>query len=399
MPTDAVFCMLVSVTSFALITPTLFLVFSGMLLAAGRAWRSRDAQALGLALLCVSGGITVQTLVRPQSQIVPLWFIWSFSACYLTAAAGAAWAIALRLRVRRHWPLVAVCWAVVMLWQYWFTQVQASMPARVYGLSAGAIVIFSLPLWQWRAMRVRHCFDACLRWVCVMGVAVHVLRTMLQIPSGLEVPVAQYPQTTFWLGLHLFLIALCCTLAGLLVLGAWQDVLQRMNGERLQDPLTQLLNRRGFNEQLADAMARERRHPTAVGWGVLAMDLDHFKAVNDRWGHAAGDEVLQSVAHTLQQHIGRCDLLARFGGEEFIWLLADRTPAQTLQAAHQVRIALASTPQPCLQGASVTVCVGVSYMSQLTVDAMAQSMHRADRHLYAAKQAGRNGVVADALLN
>ena len=185
-----------------------------------------------------------------------------------------------------------------------------------------------------------------------------------------------------------------------------QRELQTVNTElealARRDGLTGLLNRRGADEQLAREYARHRRNGRA--FAVALIDIDHFKAVNDNHGHAAGDEVLRDVAQALARHVRQSDMVARQGGEEFLLLMpeTDLDGARTL--CEKLRVAVAAVRVPLLaaeaqggsRAAAVTVSIGVAGMAG-DPDAPAEPallVEAADRALYAAKEGGRNRVVS-----
>jgi diguanylate cyclase (GGDEF)-like protein len=156
------------------------------------------------------------------------------------------------------------------------------------------------------------------------------------------------------------------------------------------DSLTQLLNRRSWFEQsqrLA-AMAERSGRPLAV----ILLDADHFKHVNDSYGHDVGDMVLQAMSRVLQHTVRRSDLVGRYGGEEFVVLLPETDAPTALQIAERMRQTVASQPVVANeQQLTITVSLGVATAQGKTLDLTALLM-QADRALYAAKHAGRNCV-------
>ena len=120
-------------------------------------------------------------------------------------------------------------------------------------------------------------------------------------------------------------------------------------------------------------------------------DLDHFKSVNDTYGHQAGDEAIKSLAALLKGACRPGDLVARYGGEEFVMLCADCDNAAAARRAEQVRMALAQMPQPKLNGRPITVSFGVTEIQP--GDTAETMLRRADRALLMAKAKGRNTVV------
>lgn len=163
-----------------------------------------------------------------------------------------------------------------------------------------------------------------------------------------------------------------------------QSELQRLAST---DALTGLLNRRSWDE--ANALERERERRWGDGHAVIALDLDHFKRVNDSHGHAAGDAVLKAVGGLLAQRFRKLDAVARIGGEEFGVLLPHTPLAEAAALAEGLRQAIEALRIPV--GATVlgvTASVGVAHSSEAAdVGALA------DARSYAAKRAGRNRVV------
>lgn len=157
------------------------------------------------------------------------------------------------------------------------------------------------------------------------------------------------------------------------------------------DPLTQCLNRRALMEALHREQARCERH--GGSFGLIMLDLDHFKAINDQHGHAGGDQVLVSAARSLRELCRPTDHVGRWGGEEFLCLLSQTDPASLQQKAEALRRHLQDTPVP-LPGASlqITASIGVAcHQPGLSLQAL---IEQADAALYRAKDAGRNRVCA-----
>jgi diguanylate cyclase (GGDEF)-like protein len=153
------------------------------------------------------------------------------------------------------------------------------------------------------------------------------------------------------------------------------------------DPLTELLNRRGFFEAAAAIMANRRANKAPVC--VLAFDLDHFKSINDRFGHNTGDETLHLFAAVVKRTLRAGDAIGRLGGEEFVAVLPSAL-SDAAAAAERVRKAFASASAVAGKHATATVSIGVACGSAYAeVDAI---IARADAALYLAKANGRNRV-------
>ena len=158
------------------------------------------------------------------------------------------------------------------------------------------------------------------------------------------------------------------------------------------DDLTGLLNRRA----MLDRMQLEQRRSLRSGSPLLIaqLDIDHFKVVNDTHGHAAGDLVLQSFADTVRRNVRDTDVLARWGGEEFVLLLCDTPAADAVALMERLRQAVQAMQVPVPQGGQpITVTVSIGLARHAPADPLAGTLERADRALYAAKAGGRNRVV------
>jgi len=156
-----------------------------------------------------------------------------------------------------------------------------------------------------------------------------------------------------------------------------------------RDPLTGLANRRALEEALAREVGRAARDGAPLA--VVALDVDHFKRVNDAHGHAAGDAVLAAVAARAAEALRAGDLLARIGGEEFAALLPGATLEAAAEVAERVRARIGAAPVPAGEARlAVTVSAGVAALAP--AEDGAALLARADARLYAAKRAGRDRV-------
>ena len=153
------------------------------------------------------------------------------------------------------------------------------------------------------------------------------------------------------------------------------------------DPLTDLVNRRGLERELKRALAYLKRYGTSAV--LLYLDLDDFKSINDRHGHAAGDAVLKAIAVVLVRQVRACDLVARLGGDEFIVLLWNLDEADGEAKARALEAAIARTTATHGQ-AMLSVGASAGAAMLLPLDTPASALERADRAMYTRK-AGRRG--------
>ncbi len=170
------------------------------------------------------------------------------------------------------------------------------------------------------------------------------------------------------------------------------ELSQELRRQASTDHLTGLANRRAFMERLLQEFDRARRHPETAA-ALMIVDLDHFKQINDTWGHSTGDTVLQQTTQHMRTHLRRLDLVARYGGEEFAILLPHTRLADAQALAERLREDIAShTHRFGDDRIHVTVSIGLTVLSPDDADADV-ALGRADAALYQAKDGGRNRVM------
>jgi diguanylate cyclase (GGDEF)-like protein len=230
------------------------------------------------------------------------------------------------------------------------------------------------------------------RWPAMFVPMLHGV--IFLFPVGLAGLSAQsgggYDLGTGWVAVYAIEIVLYVVGAAFVVLVLAKDrTVNQYKRAAATDPLTDVLNRRGFFEAAQAVMARRNVSKEPVS--VLAFDLDHFKQINDRLGHAAGDATLSLFAAVVKKTLRAGDAIGRLGGEEFVALLPT-TLAEAGAAAERVRNAFANAAaQPGKHGAA-TVSIGIACGSATAeIDAL---LARADAALYRAKANGRNRVEA-----
>ena len=156
------------------------------------------------------------------------------------------------------------------------------------------------------------------------------------------------------------------------------------------DGMTNLSNRRHFIEIAQKYFARHQRHKSH--FSLLMLDIDHFKSVNDNYGHAVGDEAIKSVARLLAENLREYDLAGRIGGEEFAVMLADCDIEIASEIAHRLCDKISAKDIVCNDvSIRITISIGISQVDAGDAD-VEQTLDRADKALYRAKDGGRNRV-------
>lgn len=302
-------------------------------------------------------GLVVTGLRQYLGQSSGRRWVWGLSAVVLALNALPAVQESLPLRLLVGWPVIALCC-------FWGSALALGAPAtRRSWLLVGVGVWLALYGSQ-QALRVGLLLRA------------HIGGTPLDWGS---------PLMTAGRLLFFVFILVTAVLCALLVL---QDKVRALQSGADLDPLTGWFNRRAMHRVLDAEWARARRQGSPLQ--LLVFDIDHFKAVNDRYGHAVGDQALQHVTQAVSQALRGYDQRFRMGGEEFVVCVPGE---QGAQLAERVRARVASVPL-WVAGESIPLTVSIGGGALRASDAGWEAvLQRADQRLYAAKQAGRNRVV------
>ncbi|CAM2159162.1 diguanylate cyclase (plasmid) [Pararobbsia alpina] len=293
----------------------------------------------------------------------------------------------LHLRPATH----ALMFALALGGIYYFSFETSNLLVRVYILNFGAGALMMLTGLRFR----KHCngraVNRVLLWVLLVFGASFFVRTPLTTLQPLPHGTAPFGQTIFWVMLQLSLALMGAVLGLVLLAAAMSDVIDRLTLEHDLDPLTETFNRRAFERLARRRVADKKSYPLAL----IAFDIDNFKSINDRYGHAAGDAVLRRFAAILLAAVRESDVVARIGGEEFVFLLQGVDDRIAYQIAERLRTVLESSRFDQIASTlCVTTSAGIArYRAGEEVE---QWLARADHLLYAAKRAGRNRVVTEA---
>jgi diguanylate cyclase (GGDEF)-like protein len=286
---------------------------------------------------------------------------------------------------RSFFPLIYAVSAVSFALIAWFTLVTPREGVRVVAI-AGTI---GLTRWitSWTILRIARGRLHLLALGVMLGLIAMVSAAQALggaffagaahrlTPSHLETPTL------------LFGVLVVC-IQGVLYLMMFGGVVTESIHEQAQlDYLTGILNRRGIESALDAELARTRR--TGTCFSMLLLDVDHFKSINDQFGHAVGDDALRNVAQTVLRTVRIYDPVGRFGGDEFMLLLPQTDGTEAQSTADRILEAIRELPAPA-KGAVVTVSIGATSCN--SQEGAAEVMMRADAALYEAKRDGRNCV-------
>lgn len=288
-------------------------------------------------------------------------------------------------KLAQGWLLIAA--AILVL--AWFALVDYSYAVRLAITSALQTYLFCLHSWLVYRHGIHTFPRLMLTGVLVSAAALQVIRYSASLINPQMVGILDNtPIQVFYVTTYPFIMLLFIISTILLASERLREELERMSNH---DPLTGLLNRRAFEEQTQREWARRKRQPQALS--ALAFDLDHFKSINDTYGHAIGDVVLVHTARVLRDMARETDIVARLGGEEFVTVMPGTTEDQASAVAERIRALLAGEPvmTPNGQSLRITTSIGLATANAGDVDIHAV-LQRADKALYEAKKAGRNRV-------
>lgn len=194
----------------------------------------------------------------------------------------------------------------------------------------------------------------------------------------------------FWVGSMFFFllpILIACLLLFESLLKQWRIRETAIQVLSLLDPLTNVMNRRSISNHLE----RLHQQPNQL-YSIVLLDLDHFKNINDQFGHSMGDQVLIQVTRCLVNNVRDQDVIGRFGGEEFILLLPNTTPAQAQNVAERCRLAIGELKFTSEDHQEFSISASFGISSTLSADESHSIISQADQALYAVKASGRNQV-------
>ncbi len=379
----------VQVETLALISAIQGAVLAGMIWAGVRGTRSVARRSLSLRAAALAVEAMGWSVLAGASWFTPAQLLLGGNAFNLAAQAMVVIAVCMLLdeplRLRLVIGIAVIGWLGVV----WLSVVQPDYRWRV--LWGTGVIFCNIGLQVQALLHGRSRARTVMLLVLALAVGLLLWRNaMLWLGVGMSVGVTQQSTVNSLYVLFAGMQPLFASIAFLLLYG---DVLERQLHRLARvDALTGVNNRLALNEAARRLLAGAARSGQPLG--VLMLDADHFKRVNDRFGHGGGDQVLRVLVSSIAGTLRATDVIGRVGGEEFV-VLAPDTPMHALLAlAERIRATLAATPLT-LNGAvlHLTVSIGAAVASPGTSD-VAATLKLADNALYAAKRAGRDRVAA-----
>lgn len=376
------------IATLALLGALQALLLAPLLLVATRAYTGRARTSLriwGTVLLLQALGWVLAAL---RGRIGDGWSIVLANGLLIVSYAETARALRLLLGVPQRRLALAVVGAAAWLGIAWFGVVAPDYRTRVYIAGAMIGVYLAIALWPLRhALRPGGSTAQRVMLLVLAGAVVVWVARLWELGAGAR-PATGLLAATPGNIVALVYSAFEPVIASIGFLLMYNETAQaELRRAARTDPLTGTLNRLALEEE-ARRLFRQDRQTLAV----LMLDADHFKAINDRYGHADGDRVLAALARCIGARLRPGDVLGRVGGEEFLVLLPRTGLAAALALAEDLRARAAALPLALGEGTqAITVSIGVA-MGDPADPGIDGLIRRADRALYEAKRAGRNRV-------
>lgn len=340
---------------------------------------------LGLGYIVPSFALGAQSFM--SSQILTL-FAPCLGAMYLFGAWASTYAMALRKNANAHsrTALILIILAVVLLTYYSSVNDQLWVRMLIVNLTIATVeslVLFSI----FKHYKQTDFLNKIVDYSYLMIVLYAFVRGLIIFLFLKGIEIHMLISSGWWLMMLAASILSSLWFAIVLLGTLVRDTVSKLNDERSKDPLTLLLNRRGFYDAVKFNTAQFPQRK----YFLVMCDVDHFKKINDTHGHLVGDQVLQQMGQTISKNVRGNDLVGRFGGEEFIILLQTEQIGSAYHVVERIRLAI-EHDQFSSQKISLTASFGVTPLQQRN---LSQSIDAADKLLYDAKRAGRNCIVLD----
>ncbi len=283
------------------------------------------------------------------------------------------------------WSIFHTAWVLELAAILWWLLVEPNFPHRAAAFSFFVSIFYIDQLrlvWRHRTPHFTSWFFGFLLAAQALNTLTRGVAALFMVDQDAASLMRNSALANAYLALANFM-ALLMTVAFLML--ATRKLQKILEQRSTHDPLTTVLNRRGFLQCFNRVRARQQRIETPLS--LMAIDLDLFKSINDQHGHTQGDKVLVHVASLIMRTARQTDVVARFGGEEFVVLLPDTTLPHALQLAQRIQALLRDSRQPVLPPCTVSIGIACQQTPGESLDSL---LSRADAALYRAKANGRD---------
>ncbi|WP_227591269.1 GGDEF domain-containing protein [Acinetobacter shaoyimingii] len=326
----------------------------------------------------------IQTIIVPDDI-----YRWAMFNCLLffICVACTAHAVYLRLGICTRWSWfgLSILFAECLLAYFCF--VEPRLEARLIIVAVTSALICSNNIQQLIHVELHHFLDRLLKYSLYGMVFTIGLRAIYMFSIYSQVSWLAN-QEFIWASTQFLLLFFAVFMIAIFISCSIQDTIARLSHERNLDPLTGLMNRRAFEERIEILMRQPQQQ---FKYAVIICDIDHFKKINDQYGHKVGDGALRHVAQIMNKAVRKYDEVARIGGEEFLILLYDVEFDFALTMTERLRLMLESTPFKDNQTeVRITASFGLCFFEHL--EQFQRALHISDQLLYQAKDYGRNNV-------
>jgi len=372
------------------LTPLIFSVFAlGFAIIWYSHRRFSSAGVFAISYLCGAFGFIIEASFEEVRGFVLLPYVGDIF--YIATATTSVVAFYLRYDQKVPLGILGLVSAVMITGITWYRFVDYQVETRVEIISygCGVLLLMALPAIKGRELRA---IDRLLFWlVALFGAQFFVTTYLILTNDGYVLTIANLSGSVFLAITNFIVSALSLSIAVTLFVKYGMDIILVLQAESHTDDLTRLLNRRGFERSVSSALWESASSRTSQSQSLVVCDLDHFKTINDKHGHVAGDMALRGFAGFLSGGIRQSDLLGRVGGEEFCMLLhgAGLDLAQTITENLRAKLEVTDFFNGEVS-TRLTASFGVA--EKRRDDSYETLFKRADAALYRAKQNGRNRV-------
>lgn len=373
----------------ALLGPTIGAIFTAFLIPLWLSNRSRPyiIYFVGtFAFYTLATGSQFFVVPDDTKAFVPLPAI-----CFLICAALLGEGCLKRQGRSLNYPLTGLIGIATLIGVLYYFYVERNLGTRIFITSTGCGLLLATAAYRLRPSRSDPFISKFLFWILVV-VSLQVLLRPLAIASlgSMTGPAEDFQESFFLLSLH-FSLVISAVVTGLTLFAVIVlEVATDLRRQSTVDVLTGTYNRRGFYDEALWHLESEGSRPLSL----VLCDIDHFKSINDTYGHLKGDQVIRELAKLLTTHAGPNGIVGRIGGEEFAMLLPQSPLRDARSVSENVRSLFEVFGRTSLRGTpSTSASFGIA--SYRPGESLQELMSRADSYLYTAKRSGRNRICAE----